>query len=150
MPPDVSSPCPRCGALHGLPGHCADGLGSGTFHQPTQPLADHLRWLESLGSKPCSCRFAWRSLSWMEPGPGRVRRSAGYGWVRENTDPRCPEHGRDVRDARTTAEGVSVSRGIAQHVPADWSRFTGPRPCYRAPIGVMIHGPGCACPEGQS
>jgi len=94
MPPSVSDTCQRCGGSHGDPGRCADGLGFGPFHQPTTTLASHLHWLESLGSKPCSCRFAWKSLSWREPGYGLHR--AGFGWVRMNTDPRCPEHGRDA------------------------------------------------------
>jgi len=112
MPPSVSETCQRCRGVHGPSGRCPDGLTAGTFHQPTTTLVSHLHWLESLGSKPCSCRFAWRSLSWREPGPGRITRSAGYGWVRENTDPRCPEHGRDAADARAgvPAEGVIARR----------------------------------------
>jgi hypothetical protein len=84
--------------------------------EPT-PLADHLAWLESIGSKPCSCRYAWKSLSWVEPGPGRVRRSAGYGWVRMNTDPRCPEHGHGADPFSVPADGVIARR--PQHVSPD-------------------------------
>jgi len=105
MPPDAV--CPRCGQDHPDPARCADGLGSGTFHQPTATLASHLAYLESLGMKPCSCRFAWRSLSWRE---GRTFHSAGYGWVRQNTDPRCPEHGREAKPG-VPASGVIPRRG---------------------------------------
>jgi len=106
MPPSVSETCQRCAGRHGGSERCADGLTSGRFRQPTTTLADHLRWLESIGAKPCSCRFAWRSLGWHDTG--RVHRSAGYGWVRMNTDPRCPEHGRDAAamPARVGAPGV--------------------------------------------
>jgi len=72
---------------------------------PTVSLADHLAWLESIGSKPCSCRYAWKSLSYREHN--RIQRM-GYGWVRMNTDPRCPEHGSEV-DATTSAK----ARGVA-------------------------------------
>jgi len=112
MPPSVSDICQRCQGSHGPSRRCPDGLISGTFHQPTTTLVSHLHWLESLGSKPCSCRFAWKSLGWHDTG--RVHRSAGYGWVRMNTDPRCPEHGRDVRDARA---GVPAAGVIAEHPP---------------------------------
>lgn len=72
---------------------------------PPTPLADHLAWLESIGAKPCSCRYRWMPLS-----IGRNR--MGYGWVRANTDPRCPEHGADVPDNRAgpPAEGVVARR----------------------------------------
>jgi hypothetical protein len=125
--------CPRCGDRHGDPGRCADGLGHGKFHRPDVSLADHLAWLESLGAKPCSCRFAWKSLSWREPGYGLHH--GGYGWVRMNTDPRCPEHGADVRDARTgpPAAGVIARRHVetdAGEIHADayamCSRCAGP------------------------
>jgi hypothetical protein len=76
--------------------------------RPT-PLPDHLAWLESIGAKPCSCRYAWKPLSWREPGPGRVTRSMGYGWVRMNTDPRCPEHGHEIEPGtRGGVLGVAV------------------------------------------
>jgi hypothetical protein len=87
--------------------------------EPT-PLADHLAWLESIGSKPCSCRFAWRSLSWVEPGPGRIRRSQGYGWVRQNTDPRCPEHGHGA-----TAGAIPASGVVAEHEPPSAAQMVG-------------------------
>jgi hypothetical protein len=109
MPPDVCSPCRRCQRLHELPGRCADGLTSGRFHQPEISLADHLAWLESIGAKPCSCRFAWRSLSWREPGYGLHH--AGYGWTRQNTDPRCPEHGAEAH------AGVPAAGVVAEHPP---------------------------------
>jgi hypothetical protein len=95
----------------------------GSDRPPPTPLIDHLRWLESIGSKPCSCRFAWKSLSWVEPGPGRIRRSAGYGWVRQNTDPRCPEHGADVADDRA---GVPAAGVVARRDPAVCCRCHGP------------------------
>lgn len=50
---------------------------------PSHPLADHLRWLESIGAKPCICRYEWKSLGLHE----------GHGWVRMNTENACLEHG---------------------------------------------------------
>ena len=60
--------------------------------EPTISLEKHLAWLESIGQKPgCPCRYAWKSLAWKD---GPVRRDPGPGWVRMNTDPSCPEHGK--------------------------------------------------------
>lgn len=49
------------------------------------PLEDHLAYLESIGSKPCTCQHAWRKSRDYMPG-----------WVRTTTEPDCPEHGKDV------------------------------------------------------
>lgn len=51
-----------------------------------ESLADHKAWLESIGSKPCICRFEWKPLS----------RDFGSGWVRSSTEPDCQEHGKQA------------------------------------------------------
>ena len=48
-----------------------------------ESLADHKAWLESIGSKPCICRFEWKGS-----------RDYGHGWVRVTTEPGCLEHGK--------------------------------------------------------
>lgn len=55
--------------------------------KPRRPLADHLAWLESIGTQPCTCRYEWKS-----PGRGEMP-----GWVRMNTEPGCLEHGKAHR-----------------------------------------------------
>jgi hypothetical protein len=49
------------------------------------PLAEHLAWLESIGSKPCTCRYEWLPS-----------RDYGHGWVRVSTGPDCLEHGTEA------------------------------------------------------
>ena len=46
------------------------------------PLADWMAYLESIGSKPCTCRHEWLPS-----------RDYGHGWVRTTTEPGCLEHG---------------------------------------------------------
>ena len=48
--------------------------------EPNISLADHMKWLESIGqAKGCTCRFAWRPRLYL--------------WVRLNTERDCPAHG---------------------------------------------------------
>lgn len=82
--------CPVCGAITHIgpdirAGYCAIcrrvTVGART-------LAQHMAWLESIGQeKGCPCRFQYKSLG----------RGHGEGWVRMNTDPACPAHGREAQ-----------------------------------------------------
>jgi hypothetical protein len=56
--------------------------------EPSHPLADHLAWLESIGARPCTCRYEWR------PGGREMP-----GWVRVSTQADCLEHGKAATDA---------------------------------------------------
>jgi hypothetical protein len=87
---------------------------------PPTPLAEHLAWLESIGSKPCSCRHAWKSLGYRE---NHRNIPMGYGWVRVNTDPRCPEHGAGIA---ADPPGAPVEGVVARRDPAVCSRCLGP------------------------
>jgi hypothetical protein len=49
------------------------------------PLEEHLAYLESIGSKPCTCRHEWKKS-----------RDYMAGWVRMNTEPDCLEHGTEA------------------------------------------------------
>ena len=74
---------------------CGQDIPEGSTHDETS-LARHLDWLYGengcYGNKgPCTCDHAWKSL-------GRLERvNMGKGWVRTNTDPDCPNHGRVSR-----------------------------------------------------
>ena len=54
--------------------------------EPLRPLADWLAYLESIGAKPCTCRYEWRPAREEMPG-----------WVRVSTEPGCLEHGKASR-----------------------------------------------------
>lgn len=59
--------------------------------EPTSSLADHLEWLESIGSKPCICNYGWRGS-----------RDYGHMWVRLDTNKDCLEHGKPTREKEAT------------------------------------------------
>jgi len=54
--------------------------------EPTSSLADHLAWMERIGSKPCICNH----------GVG-TSREYGPEWVRLDTNKDCLEHGQEAR-----------------------------------------------------
>lgn len=48
--------------------------------EPNISLADHMKWLESIGqAEGCTCDFIWKPRLML--------------WVRKNTDRACPAHG---------------------------------------------------------
>ena len=56
-----------------------------------QPQDSLSKWMAYLQIGDCPCRFEWKSL-------GRLYKvNMGKGWIRMNTNPDCPHHGRTAK-----------------------------------------------------